>query len=189
MSYSKPVACFRDVLLYCDFTESKNQDGSYMTYLNRNDCRTTLIDFIQHGLTTKKITSRNFLGDPDGIRRLFMEIMTNDQQTPPSGWLKHLKIKHFGRQWRLLGKEIKLIDALEHNPHEQPRKIRVSELQADLDLIDTDPMFEGYRRNRALYGDCFAAIIAIAYVEMFYNTDNESRLVLRSWLENTFRGN
>lgn len=189
MQYQKPVTFFRDVLLYCDFTETGDQEQPYSSHLQYASGKSTLIDFVEFGLKSRKITSRNFAGDPDGIRRLFLELMTAGEQIEPAGWLKELKIKHFGRQWRLLGKEIQLIDTTKISPFFQtPPLIRIDGLSIDFGNIDVEAMLKGYRTNRALYGEYFAGIIACAFIEMYFTTTTDSRSAIRFWLKRN-RGN
>lgn len=189
MQYQKPVTYFRDVLTYCDFTESENQDQPYSSYLYKASGKRSLIDFVEFGLKDRKITSRNFAGDPDGIRKLFMELMTGGDKIAPAGWLKELKIKHFGRQWRLLGKHIQLIDTTSVSPvFRDPPLIRIDKLEIDFGDIDVKAMLAGYRMNRALYGEYFAGMIACAFIEMYFSTTIEKRSAIRFWLEKN-RGN
>lgn len=189
MQYQKPVTYFRDVLLYCDFTESENQEHPYSSYLHKSMGKRTLIDFVEFGLKNRKITSKNFAGDPEGIRRLFMELMTTSTEVEPAGWLKELKIKHFGRQWRLLGKDIKLIDTTSVSPvFQDPPLIRIEALKIDFGDIDVEAMLKGYRTNRALYGEYFAGMLACAFIEMYFSTTIELRTTIRFWLEKN-RGN
>lgn len=189
MQHQKPVTFFRDVLLYCDFTETENQEQHCSGYLHDASGKRALIDFVEFGLKARKITSRNFAGDPDGIRSLFMELMTTDNRVEPAGWLKELKIKHFGRQWRLLGKEIQLIDTTEISPvFQEPPSIRIDKLDIDFDDIDVEAMLKGYRTNRALYGEHFAGVIACAFIEMYFSITTEARSTIRFWLKKN-RGN
>lgn len=184
MQYRNPVSQFRNVLLYCEFTESKNQDSPYSSYLHKNQGSQVLIDFVGFGLKTCKITSKNFLGDPDGILTLFIELMTTGVEVEPTGWLKELKIKHFGRQWRLLGKHIQLIDTTLTSPFFEKRPpISIDKLTIDFGDIDVEAMLKGYRTNRALYGEYFAGVVACAFIEMYFHTNIEARSVIRFWLE------
>lgn len=189
MSTRTPIACFRDVLVYCEFTESKNQEIPYVDYLATTAPVKVMTDFVEFGLKHCGITSKNFLGDPEGIRQLFVEIMCGGEKMPPAGWLEKLKIKHFGRYWRLLGKEIELIDTTPFLPVcELPRVLNINEVNLELDRINQTALMAGYKRNRALYGEHFAGIIACAFISMHLYVRRCDVSTMRRVLENKLNG-